>query len=161
MQGELTTAWSRGDPGETCRLQGMECHGLILNQGRARVRSEFEEAPVPLQISEPRSAPTFPRQERPRTASRYCPLLPAGPRAQAPSHLCPPRGEPCLRQSGPAAQAPPPGRATTTPGLPQIPRSPSHPEKKDVNVPALSTLFSSPLFHFPHLRPAILLCPFP
>lgn len=76
MQGELTTAWSRGDPGESCLLQGVECHGLILNQGRARVRSEFEEVPVPLQIA--RSV--RPAISAPGASPHSEPLLPSAAR---------------------------------------------------------------------------------
>lgn len=78
VQSELITAWSRGDPARTCLFQGMEGHGLILNQGRASVRSKCEEGPLPLQISEPQSG-DFPARSIPARQAATAPYCPPDP----------------------------------------------------------------------------------
>lgn len=100
------------------------------------------------------------RTGHPRTASRYCPLLPAGPtRAQAP--LFPGESPACGgrehgRPPGPAPEQRDhhPGAATNTPGPP--------PPETKCPRPALSaSSLPPPLFPFPHLGFVTSLDPLP
>lgn len=91
--GRADTARTRADAALGRGLQGPERHGGIPARAARGSDLRCEEEPPHLQSQRP--SPEIPRRDPPRTASRYCPLLPARPG----------------RSPGPRPTLPSPGRA--------------------------------------------------
>lgn len=161
VQSKLITVWSRGDPARTCLLQGMEGHGLILNQGCASVRSKCEEGTLPLQISESQPGDFLARNIPARRAATapYCPPDPE-PRPLLISALPEERALPAAKGPGGQGLAPVQRdahtRAASNPSVPPTPREKRGRRRSCTSntlLPALISLLASPARHSPTSLP--------